>query len=573
MLHAFENANRDIENREAAAPIPMKILLVDDTPDNLFSVQTVLEPLGEELILAHSGKEALRLCLDNDFAVVLLDVRMPEMDGFETAELIRSRNRSKHTPLLFLTGYRSDEQLFRGYDLGAVDFLFRPLIPEILQSKVRAFVQLSRNTELLRRQTETLAKAEQRFRSVLEAAPDAMVITHRDGMILLANSRTDALFGFSREQLLGEDIRRLVPDWSPEFEVVPPSDERGSSFDSMARLRGVSSSGVDFPLEMTCSPFQADDEVLVTSAIRDISERVRVEEHIRQLNTELERRVAERTAELLYSNGALRRSEDKLRIALDSAKKAEREVRELNSELEQRIRDRTALLEVANKELEAFSYSVSHDLRAPLRGIDGWSLALVEDYGSQLDDRAREYLGRVRSEAQRMGMLIDDILQLSRVSRGEIKLIQVDLSAVARAVVSRLRESHPDRKMHFIIEPGLTACGDARLLEVALTNLLQNAVKFTGPRAEGRIEVGRLGDDGDPTFYVRDNGVGFDMAYAQKLFGAFQRLHKVQDFPGTGIGLAIVQRVIQRHGGRVWAESEPDKGAAFYFALRGFNER
>jgi light-regulated signal transduction histidine kinase (bacteriophytochrome) len=228
-------------------------------------------------------------------------------------------------------------------------------------------------------------------------------------------------------------------------------------------------------------------------------------------------------------------------------------------------------LEAANKELEAFSYSVSHDLRAPLRGIDGWSLALAEDYGSQFDERAREYLDRVRSEAQRMGLLIDDMLQLSRVARAEILLNTVDLSAIALTVVARLREAHPDRKMEFQVEPGLTASGDARLLEVALTNLIQNAVKFTSPRPEARIEVGRLEAADDCTIFVRDNGVGFDMAYAKKLFAAFQRLHKAQDFPGTGIGLAIVQRVIQRHGGRVWAEAKPGEGATFYFALKDSN--
>src|SRR5580658_9077861 len=192
----------------------VKILLVDDTPDNLVSLEAALDGLGQELVLAKSGMEALRHLLDADFAAILLDVKMPDMDGFQTAELIRSRKRSRHTPILFLTGYRSDEHLFRGYDLGAVDFLFKPIVAEILRSKVGVFVELSRNTTLLRRQAEVLGKAEQKFRSLLEAAPDAMIISDEEGSISLANSEAEIMFAFPREELIGQNIRMLVPDWS-----------------------------------------------------------------------------------------------------------------------------------------------------------------------------------------------------------------------------------------------------------------------------------------------------------------------------------------------------------------------
>jgi PAS domain S-box-containing protein len=238
-----------------------------------------------------------------------------------------------------------------------------------------------------------------------------------------------------------------------------------------------------------------------------------------------------------------------------------------NAELEQRVRSRTAALEAANKELEAFAYSVAHDLRAPLRGIDGWSLALLEDYGAHLDAQAREHLDRVRSEAQHMGRLIDGLLQLSRVARAQIVPRAIDLTALAQTVAARLREAHPGRLLEFVIGPGLTGTGDAPLLEVALTNLLDNAVKFTHPRAQARIEFGKIEQDRETAFFVRDNGVGFDMRYAGLLFGTFQRLHKTAEFPGTGIGLATVQRVIHRHGGRVWAEARVGEGASFYFTL------
>ena len=277
-----------------------------------------------------------------------------------------------------------------------------------------------------------------------------------------------------------------------------------------------------------------------------------------------------------YSFGPIRGHEGRIVGAvvvgrdITESKQAEEEVRRLNAELEQRVRDRTAQLEASNKELEAFAYSVSHDLRAPLRGVDGWSLALLEDYCSQcerVDGKGRRYLERVRSETQRMGRLIDDLLQLSRITRAEMHCDWVDLSEVAESIAARLRENHPRRSLEFAIQPGLRASADARLLDVALTNLLENAVKFTGPRERARIEFQHTGRDGKSAFVIRDNGVGFDMAYAGMLFGAFQRLHSESEFPGTGIGLATVQRVVHRHGGRIWAEAEPDRGAAFYFTL------
>jgi PAS domain S-box-containing protein len=248
-------------------------------------------------------------------------------------------------------------------------------------------------------------------------------------------------------------------------------------------------------------------------------------------------------------------------------KHAEEEVRQLNLLLEQRIVERTAQLETANKELEAFSYSVSHDLRAPLRGIDGWGQALVEDYYEKLDEQGRLYIERVRSETQRMGHLIDDMLQLSRLTRAEMVKKQVDLSALAQDIIERLQQDEPQRKVIFNIQTGVTAEGDTHLLEAVLSNLLGNAFKFTAKRPEARIEFGQTEIQGQHVFFVRDNGAGFDMAYSQKLFGAFQRMHKASEFPGTGIGLATVQRVIHRHGGRVWAEAEVGHGATFFFTL------
>ena len=230
--------------------------------------------------------------------------------------------------------------------------------------------------------------------------------------------------------------------------------------------------------------------------------------------------------------------------------------------------ERTTELQAANQELEAFSYSVSHDLRAPLRSIDGFSQAVLEDYADKLDDQGKDYLNRVRTATQRMGHLIDDMLTLSRVTRAEMLRGTVDLSALAADVLAELQKSEPERKVDWHIESGLVAQGDAQLLRVALVNLLGNAWKFTGKTASAKIEFGAMRNaDGMTEFFVRDNGAGYDMSYADKLFGAFQRLHLASDFPGTGIGLATVQRIVHRHGGRVWAEGAEGKGATFYFTL------
>jgi signal transduction histidine kinase len=261
---------------------------------------------------------------------------------------------------------------------------------------------------------------------------------------------------------------------------------------------------------------------------------------------------------------------------------ANRELENANRNLEETNRE----LEGANRELEAFSYSVSHDLRAPLRSIEGFSQILLEDYATELDEQGRGYVGRVRAASRRMALLIDDLLDLSRVTRTEMRRRTVDLSALARDIVEELRKSQPEREVEFAIEEGLVAYGDARLLRLALENLLGNAWKFTSKKPHAKIEFGTTTSStsqqeehgsavysSSSSYFVRDNGAGFDARYSDKLFGAFQRLHGSEEFEGTGIGLATVARIVHRHGGRVWAEGEVGKGATFFFTLGGGHRR
>ncbi len=269
----------------------------------------------------------------------------------------------------------------------------------------------------------------------------------------------------------------------------------------------------------------------------------------------------------VYSSFAFKEILREQEWANERVTQAKLELEKANRTLEDRVQERTTALQASNRELEAFSYSVSHDLRAPLRSIDGFSQALLEDYNDKLDATGKNYLERVRAASQRMARLIDDLLQLSRLTRGEMNYEPVDLSQLVQSISSELKERQPERRVDFVIKEELVAQGDVRLLRVVLENLLGNAFKFTGMHPSAVIEFGSVPHNGKSAYYVRDDGAGFDMVFSDKLFGAFQRLHGATEFEGTGIGLATVQRIIHRHGGLIWAESAVEKGATFYFTL------
>ncbi|HLQ67522.1 MAG TPA: ATP-binding protein [Candidatus Limnocylindrales bacterium] len=319
----------------------------------------------------------------------------------------------------------------------------------------------------------------------------------------------------------------------------------------------LGSIGVSFALSTWLQRRIAQPVLVLAKAARAVSERkdysIRVETVSDDELGLLAGAFNDMLAEIQERDTALRSSEGRLR--------------QLNAELEQRVAARTIELETSNKELEAFSYSVSHDLRAPLRAIDGFSKALLEDCGEALGETGTRHLERVRNATRQMGLLIDDLLNLARLSRAELRREPVDLGAVGQEIAASLEQAQPERKVSFVLAPDLRADGDSQLLRVVLDNLLRNAWKFTSKHPTGRIELGQTGTNGRRVFFVADDGAGFDMAHADLLFAPFQRLHRQSDFEGTGVGLATVQRIIHRHGGRLWAEGAVDKGATFYFTL------
>jgi hypothetical protein len=376
---------------DAPANAKVNILVVDDDATKRFALRTVLSPLDENVIEASSGADALRQLLRDEFAVVLLDVRMPIMDGFETAQLIRQRPRSELTPLIFVTALdQAETDMGRGYNLGAVDFVFAPVVPAIMRAKVTVFVELYR---------------------------------------------------------------------------------------------------------------------------------------------------------------------------------ARQELRRYRTQLETLVEERTIALTAINRELEAFSYSVSHDLRGPLLAFNGLSKAMLESYRGELDAKATANLEKMREASAQMTSVFESLQMLFRLTSGEIRREELDISAMATKISEGTRAADPESSTQVDVMPGIVASGDRHLVQILLANLINNAWKFSGTNPSPRITVGREVVDAEPRIFVRDNGVGFDMIDSHRLFGAFQRLHSQSEFPGAGIGLATARRIVNRHGGRIWAEGAVGEGATFYFVL------
>jgi PAS domain S-box-containing protein len=488
-----------------------------------------------------------------------------------------------------------------------------------------SFTGLRKEITERKRAEEALRLASAYNRSLIEASLDPLVTIGSDGRITDVNVATEKVTGHSREELIGTDFMDYFSE--PEKAKAGYQKVFQDGFVQDYALEIRHKDGHLTPVLYNASVYrdEAGQVMGVFAAARDITEHKRAEEEIESLakfpseNPSPVLRVG-RDGTLLYANEASNMLLQDWQLEIDKPaplvlreaasetltqqartmvdtehgqriisffiapivnagyvnfygrdvterRRAEEEIRNLNAELEKRVRDRTAQLEAANKELEAFSYSVSHDLRAPLRAIDGFSRVILEDYTDKLDDEGKRYLNIIESNTKKMGQLIDDLLVFSRLGRQEIRVSEMNMGKLAKAISEELKLAVPERKLKFTINTLIPAQGDQAMIRQVFVNLLSNAVKFTRPKENSVIEVGGANEGDENIYFVKDNGVGFDMQYVNKLFGVFQRLHSAEEFEGTGVGLAIVQRIIHRHGGRVWAEGRVNEGATFYFSL------
>jgi len=605
------------------------ILIVDDKPANILALESLLSGQDRVFMKATNGKDALSLALNKEVDLIILDVQMPDMDGFEVAQILKSNRKTKDIPIIFASAEKKEQKsMVKGYEEGAIDYLSKPLDPEIAKAKVAVLLKIQlQNKELieknlslqksallinnsadiigiidgdtlkieeinnafteglgysmeevidtsltfflstedrgliqdLSKQKKELLSFETRIyckdrvikwldwkvvvkdkkwfvnarditeekevekirnylATVVKQSNDAIYLHDNEGKIISWNEGAEKIYGYSEEEALRMKIWNIIPEYmQPEIESMMNSILEGKKIESLGTQR-ITKHGkmVDVLLSASVISDLGNHQKSIVITERDITLQKKADEQIRQLNADLQANVAQ--------------------------------------------------LETTNKELESFSYSVSHDLRAPLRALSGYARIIEEDFNEVLNDEAKRLLGNIQKNAQKMGTLIDDLLAFSRLGRKEVEKSLIDVNEMTQGVLQEIGKpaSHPVaievNKLH-------PAEADYALLHQVWVNLVSNAVKYSGKKEKAEIKIGSSESEKEVTYFVKDNGAGFNMKYADKLFGVFQRLHGPEEFEGTGIGLAIVQRIITKHGGKVWAEGKPNEGATFYFTL------
>lgn len=528
-----------------AADARFTVLLIDDSATFREALAPVLRGAGYDVCTAASGEEGLRLAVDLRPHAILVDGNLPGIDGGTVIRRLKLDEALRRTPCILLTASEERGDELRGLDAGADAFVRKDGNPAPILARLGAVLRSTtlggvcapvqnQPTHLGAKQILAVDDSRTYLHELgaqlrLEGYEPILAHSGEEALELLAAKPVDCiLLDLRMPGISGEETCSRIkstPCWR-EIPLIMLT----SLDESEAMVAGINSG--------------ADDYITKSGDFEVLKARLRAQLRRKQYEDE-NRRIREQL----------------LRKEVEAAEaRAARELAETRAAL-------LADLECKNKELEAFSYSVSHDLRSPLRAINGFAQALSEDYAQLLPEEGRNHLERVRAAARRMGELIDDLLALSRVTRHELRCESVDLSALALEICGQLRSGARERDVDMAIAPGLMAPGDAPLIRAALENLLGNAWKYTGKRARAKIEFGACECNGARAYFVRDDGAGFDMAYAGKLFGAFQRLHSASDFPGTGVGLATVQRIVDRHGGRIWADAVVNGGACFYFTL------
>jgi two-component system, cell cycle sensor histidine kinase and response regulator CckA len=499
---------------------PPRILVVEDERIVAMDLAATLQELGYEVVgMATRGEDAVQRAAELQPELILMDVRLAgKLDGIQAAEII---HRSRDVPVVYLTAHSDNETLRRAAATAASGYLVKPFKSPELRCTIE--VALHKHAADMR-----VREHEQWLHTTLHSIAEAVIATDIDGCVKLFNPVAEHLTGWSRSEAQRQplvDILSLVDEQSGNPLANPlekPINLRAPWQTHTAAL--ISRSGAKIAIEETAAPIvDAFGRTLgAVLVLRDVTEQRSQLDQIQKLNEQLEHRVSKRTADLAS----------------------------------------------ANRDLEAFSYSVAHDLRAPLRSIDSFSTLLTESQKERLDAQGTGYLDRIRAATARMGQLIDDLLMLAGIGSSDLHRARINVPALARELAQDVAVEHAPHHVDFYAaDSPLEALADVRLLKIALRNLLDNAWKFTRNTAAARVELHTTSTPAVITYCLRDNGAGFDSNYASKLFSPFQRLHSEREFPGTGIGLAIVERVIRKHGGKVWAQSEVGKGAAFFFTL------